>query len=177
MKPYFNKRQGVDLWRWGVILWRGRVVIQPKLRAKILQKLQQTHLGIVHVNAIARSNVWWPNLNIKRTCRTCMTRVLVQNKAPIHCWEYPGQPCERIYIMPVHIWDTHVFDCCRYLLKMNGCDENIRLLKPQLIRCEEYVQHMGCLCWWWVIRVHESQWNSTHFRSCLLFIIRRVDGA
>ena len=62
-----------------------------------------TLIGIECMKALARSYVWWPDLDmdIERTCKACGTCMLDQNnpsRAPIHCWEYPNQPGERIHI-------------------------------------------------------------------------------
>ena len=102
LKPYFSKREELTC-EDGAILWGSRVIIPSKLRLKVLQQLHQTHIGIVRMKALARSYVWWPDLDmdIERTCKACGTCMLDQNnpcRAPIHCWEYPNQPWERVHI-------------------------------------------------------------------------------
>ena len=66
------------------------------------------------MKALTRSYVWWPDLDmdIERTCKACGTCMLDQNnpsRAPIHCWEYPNQPWERIHIDYAGSFLGHMF--------------------------------------------------------------------
>lgn len=102
MKPYFNKRTELTC-EDGTVLWGSRVVIPAILRTKVLQQLHQTHIGIMRMKALARSYVWWPNLDadIERAGKACGTCIHYQSnpgKAPIHCWEYPSSPWERVHL-------------------------------------------------------------------------------
>ena len=102
LKPYFNKRDELSC-EDGVVLWGNRVVIPSKLRSKVLEELHQTHVGIVRMLALARGFIWWPNLDedVELTCKECRTCVQAQSspkKAPMHVWEYPSRPWERVHV-------------------------------------------------------------------------------
>ena len=58
-----------------------RVIIPPSLRNRLLQELHEEHPGIVAMKAIARSYIWWPNLNagIKLTGKACEVCQAVRN--------------------------------------------------------------------------------------------------
>ena len=102
MGPYFSRKEELTCEE-GVILWGSRIVIPPKLRLRVLQQLHQTHIGIVRMKALARSYVWWPKLDkdiekAAKECGICLLEQKLPNKAPIHCWEHPSQPWERVHI-------------------------------------------------------------------------------
>lgn len=46
------------------ILWGYRTVIPQKLRKQILCELHLSHLGIVKTKTLARSYVYWPNIDV-----------------------------------------------------------------------------------------------------------------
>ncbi|KAG8174283.1 hypothetical protein JTE90_020770 [Oedothorax gibbosus] len=63
LSPYFKKRFELSV-EGGVVLWGNRIVIPNVLRSKILQELQSTHQGVTGMKSIARSLLWWPNLDL-----------------------------------------------------------------------------------------------------------------
>jgi hypothetical protein len=84
-------------------LWGNRVVIPEKLKGRVLEELQQTHVGIVRMKAIARCYVWWENMDheIEEMCKSCRNCVMLQSnpcRAPIHVWEFPANAWERVHI-------------------------------------------------------------------------------
>lgn len=87
----------------GCILWGTRVVIPSKLRARILNELHEGHPGIVRMKGLARQYVWWPGINqdiadaIGR-CVFCQDNQEPPKAAPIHPWELPQKPWQRIHI-------------------------------------------------------------------------------
>ena len=55
------------------------------------------------MKALARSYVWWPGLDsdiedLVRGCNICQRHQAKPNAAPVHFWENPGGPWERVHI-------------------------------------------------------------------------------
>ena len=67
-----NKRDELTLEQ-GCLLRRFRVVVPATLQGKVLQELHQTYPGMTRMKSIARSHVWWPNIDsdIEETVRAC----------------------------------------------------------------------------------------------------------
>lgn len=85
------------------IFYGTRIVVPKQLQQQILQELHTAHTGIVKMKALARSYVWWKNidLDIERMVRECKTCCLLQKnptKVQTHSWEYPKEPWSRIHI-------------------------------------------------------------------------------
>ena len=84
-------------------MWGIRVIIPQKFRKKILEELHQGHLGIVKMKSIARSYVWWPRLDrdiedMVKMCEGCQEVQKTPALAPLHPWEWPVAPWERVHI-------------------------------------------------------------------------------
>ena len=68
-----------------------------------MQELHEGHPGIVRVKSLARLHVWWPKLDqsIASVVRDCTKCQLTRNKpqiAPLHPWDWPDTPWQRIHI-------------------------------------------------------------------------------
>ena len=80
-----------------------RVVIPVKLRNQVLTELHEGHLGIVEMKSLARSYIWWPKIDkdVEHLAKSCPGFQLQQNeagKAPVHSWEWPATPWQRIHV-------------------------------------------------------------------------------
>jgi hypothetical protein len=87
----------------GVLLWGSRVVILGSMQGRVLEELHQMHTGMVKMKALARGYAWWPCMDEAievccRGCHTCQENLQKPNKAPIHVWEYPSKPWERLHL-------------------------------------------------------------------------------
>jgi hypothetical protein len=87
----------------GCLLWGSRVVIPSSLQEKVLQMLHDVHPGMVRMKSLARSHVWWPGIDADieaavRTCRSCQENQSNPAIAPVHSWEYPTAPWERLHV-------------------------------------------------------------------------------
>ena len=49
----------------GCVLWDSRVIIPKSLRSAVLEELHCTHPGMTRMKELARSYIWWPNLNVQ----------------------------------------------------------------------------------------------------------------
>ena len=56
------------------------------------------HLGMNKMQALARSFVWWPREDTARACNGCQQTQRTPQTAPLHPWEWPAQPWQRIHI-------------------------------------------------------------------------------
>ena len=102
LRPYFNRRTEISV-EDGCLLWGARVVVPPKGRLKVLEVLHEAHPGTSRSKALARSYVWWPGLDqeieeqVKR-CGKCQQNQRTPAEAPLHPWEWAGQPWSRVHV-------------------------------------------------------------------------------
>ncbi|XP_013385929.1 uncharacterized protein K02A2.6-like [Lingula anatina] len=87
----------------GILMWGLRVVVPPQGREFLLNELHESHPGIVRMKGLARSYVWWPNIDTEverkvRDCDSCQVNSQLPPSAPLQPWEWPGRPWHRIHI-------------------------------------------------------------------------------
>ena len=87
----------------GCLLWGLRVVVPAKLRRKLLEELHRDHPGITRMKQVARSYMWWPGIDqeIEQLARSCSLCLAVKHKppvAPLHPWEWPSRPWQRVHL-------------------------------------------------------------------------------
>ncbi|PIO53906.1 integrase core domain protein, partial [Teladorsagia circumcincta] len=80
-----------------------RVVIPEELQVKVLKELHVGHPGIVRMKKLARSYVYWPNLDkdceeIVRNCSRCQEYAKNPIKAPLEAWSTPTGVWQRIHV-------------------------------------------------------------------------------
>ena len=102
LMPYFKKRDELSL-EAGCLLWGSRVVIPSQDRPAILKELHGGHVGASRMKELARSYLWWPNIdgdleNLVKTCNECLTTRNSPPKAELHPWEWPAYPWHRLHI-------------------------------------------------------------------------------
>ena len=101
-QPFRSRRSELTSHQ-GCLLWGARVIIPDKLQPNVLQELHSTHCGIVRMKELARSYVWWPGMDqqIEHTvaaCGTCQQNRNPSAKAPLHPWEWPAHPWQRVHV-------------------------------------------------------------------------------
>ena len=85
-----------------------RLYIPPSLRADILEKLHEGHLGIVKCRARARETVWWPGISsqIKSKvdrCDICIkyrtppVEALISSEIPKYPWQIVGSDLFEVH--------------------------------------------------------------------------------
>ena len=99
--PYYKRKDELATMD-GVLTWGLRLVIPPTARPRILQILHDTHLGISRVKALARSYVWWSQIDSDfetevRSCMKCQLNQNVPATAELHSWEWPTKPWSRLH--------------------------------------------------------------------------------
>ena len=72
IKPYFIRCYELSIEQ-GYLIWGLRVIIPPNLREPILKELHWSHPGVARIKSMARSHVWWPQLDsdLERITRAC----------------------------------------------------------------------------------------------------------
>lgn len=102
LKIFFNRRESlceVD----GCLLFNDRVVIPLSLQSKILQQLHVAHPGIVRMKALARSYVYWPNIDKDITdfvhnCSRCASTAKAPVKTELSSWPKASNVWSRVHI-------------------------------------------------------------------------------
>ena len=99
---YFTKRHEITV-EDGCLLWGIRVIIPKQLRERALHELHTGHPGIVRMKSLARLHVWWPNLDkdittILQQCNDCQKSRNKPQPAPLHPWDWPKMPWQRVHI-------------------------------------------------------------------------------
>ena len=77
--------------------------ILSTLRSQVLKLLHEGHFGIQKMKQLARTTVYWPNIDndIVDLCRSCTSCAEHQNrpsKPPIHPWMEPEKPWSRLHL-------------------------------------------------------------------------------
>lgn len=101
LRPYWLHRSELSIHE-ECILLGSRVVVPPSLREVILHALHKTHSGIVQTKSLARSYVWWPQMNndIEALVSGC-TKCLENRHMPVKTkceWITPTNAWSRINI-------------------------------------------------------------------------------
>ena len=102
LQPYWNNRNELSVHE-GCLLWGVRVVIPQKLRSRVLDQLHEGHIGVVKMKGLARDHAWWPGIDkniegIAKSCEGCQAVQKSPEVAPLHCWEFPRHPWQRVHI-------------------------------------------------------------------------------
>ena len=102
LKPFWHRRHELTL-EDDCIMWGTRVIVPHKLQEKVLQELHEVHFGIARTKAIARSYVWWPKLDndiesLTKSCTHCQSAGNSPPVAPLHPWNLPPKPWQRIHV-------------------------------------------------------------------------------
>ena len=101
IQPFLQRQNEISIEQ-GCVLWGLRVVIPTTLQGDILRELHETHLGMTKMKAVARSYVWWPNLDkqiegVVSSCQVCQSMRADPPTASVHPWTFPSKPWSRLH--------------------------------------------------------------------------------
>ena len=87
----------------GCVLWGSHVFVRSRLRPSLLGGLQAGHFDSSRMQELARSYLWWPNLDrdlegLIKSCPECLSERVLPAKAELHPWEWPTHPWHRIHV-------------------------------------------------------------------------------
>ena len=87
----------------GCVLRGARVVIPAPGHVQLLDDLHSGHPGITPMKGLARSYVWWPDIDREightvKTCQDCQAEARAPNHQQVHPWEWPGKPWVRVHV-------------------------------------------------------------------------------
>lgn len=98
--PLYARREGLSIMN-ECLMMADRVVIPSTLRGKVLTLLHEGHPGISKMKALARSYVYWPNIDadierIVRQCESCQLAGKAPLKVPMESFN-TGPPWSRVH--------------------------------------------------------------------------------
>lgn len=113
LKPYFNRRHELSIEN-DCLLYGNRVIIPYQLRENVLELLHNQHVGVVRMKMLARSEVFWPNIdedleNFVKNCESCQ---LLQPKAvsiPLAQWPKSSRVFQRVHVDFFQKFDRYFF--------------------------------------------------------------------
>jgi hypothetical protein len=102
LEPYWTRRTELTT-QSGCLLWGLRVVIPASLHQQVTELLHEAHVGVVRMKATARMHVWWPKMSesIEELAKKCYACAQIKGdppKAPLHSWQWPERPWQRLHI-------------------------------------------------------------------------------
>ncbi len=108
LAPFKNKQNELSVLG-GCVLRGARVIVPLQCQGAVLKELHETHSGSTKMKALARSYVWWPDLDsqierLVNTCASCQSHA----HSPHHYTHGNGQynhGAVSIWILLVLSWD------------------------------------------------------------------------
>ncbi|XP_062551039.1 uncharacterized protein K02A2.6-like [Armigeres subalbatus] len=99
---FFLRRESLYCAR-DVLMYINRVVVPKTLQQKVIQQLHRGHPGIDRMRSLARSYVYWPNIDeqitdLVRTCQQCASVAKSDPKTKLQSWPIPEKPWQRVHV-------------------------------------------------------------------------------
>lgn len=122
IKKYWTFREELSCPE-GLVFKNSRLVVPERLRAEMLQKIHEAHLGIVKCKDRARDVLFWPGMSkqiedIVMKCSVCNTFKKNNVKEPLLCHDIPDRSWAKLGVDLFH-FDQGDFTLCRLLLKVS----------------------------------------------------------
>ena len=102
LKPYLSRRHELTL-EANYLMWGIRAIIPAKLQQRVLSELHIDHPGISKIKSLARSYVWWPNLNQDtecwvKSCSPCLSVQPAPPKSPLNPWLWSSRLWSEVHV-------------------------------------------------------------------------------
>nr|CAH8833000.1 unnamed protein product [Trichobilharzia regenti] len=102
LKQFYQRRKSLSIVN-GCIMVADRVVVPANLRDHVLRQLHISHPGVGRMKAIARSYVYWPNIDdhiedLVRKCSKCAQASKCPRKTELCSWPRPDKPWSRVHV-------------------------------------------------------------------------------
>jgi hypothetical protein len=102
LTAFHSRRAEISLHQ-DCLMWGIRVIVPSTLQKQVLDELHTGHLGVVKMKSLARSYVWWPGIDndlevLARNCTGCQQIQNNPRTVPLHPWEWPAKPWQRIHV-------------------------------------------------------------------------------
>ena len=102
LPEYFSRGEQLSVCH-GCIMWGTRAIVPPKLRSRVPEALHEGHMGVVKMKSLSRSYIWRPGIDhqiedLAKTCSGCQLAQKQPPLAPVHSWEWPTAPWQRIHV-------------------------------------------------------------------------------
>ncbi|XP_034027378.1 uncharacterized protein K02A2.6-like, partial [Thalassophryne amazonica] len=109
----FQRRHDLTV-QHGCLMWGLRVIVPPKLCPRVLKELHSAHPGVVRMKSLARSYVWWPDIDSQiehqaRSCHSCQRVQKDPGLVPLHPWMWPSSPWEWIHVDFAGPFEGHMY--------------------------------------------------------------------
>ena len=100
VKPYWDYRGDLSVCR-GIVLCGERIVIPKPMRADMLQRIHEGHLGMDKCKWRARQSICWPGMskdieNMIQKCETCARLLASKPKEPMLSYDVPKRRWEML---------------------------------------------------------------------------------
>ena len=102
LKPYVSVFENLYIEQ--EVMYHGqRIVIPEQQRARLLDELHTTHIGIRAMKEVARKQFWWPCINkeieeIAKACKDCHRYRKKPAPTPLCSWPFAVRSLERVHI-------------------------------------------------------------------------------
>ena len=124
----------------GLLLRGNRIVIPMALRAPVLNRLHEGHLGINKCRDRARESVWWPGLNTELEVKISMCTKCIkshsQKPEPLMMSKLPDLPWQKVAT------DLFSWKGSQYLLIIDYFSRYVELSKLSATTSQDVINHM-----------------------------------
>ena len=144
LKPYWCHRTELTCFK-GCIMRGARVVVPAQGRTKLLQELHIGHPGICRMKGLARTVIWWPNIDSEieemvKGCNECQLTRAAPPVAPLNPLPWPSKPWSRIHMDYAGPFLNHMF-----LVIIDAESKWIEAFPMHLSTSKATIQHLKTL--------------------------------